>query len=274
MVEKPFRIFVKASRIIRSIPLLVLSFPVFFAISTGSFAQGEVDDQPKIFFRNEKTWSGSLFSNGWGVNYRFAKRINAFSSYIIDADLAMIRHPKEIQSQSPYKGVWGRSYVFGKLNETFILRSGLGYQKEMFGKMDQGGISIRFFTGGGLSLAILKPIYYQKITEYNEYYFPTEYESSPFDPDYMQSVYDIYDKEPFWIGIKGTTVCPGVFIKAGLCFEYGSEDRTINALEGGIQLEGFMKKLPIMALENNKQLFVSLFAAYRFGKVVDARLRK
>jgi hypothetical protein len=252
----------------------LLSFLVFFTLTASGFAQGEIDNQPKIFFRNERTWSGSLVSNGWAANYRFARRNDAFSSMIFDVDLASIRHPKEIESQSPYKGGWGRTFVFGKLNEVFVLRGGAGYQKEIFSKFDQGGISIRYFGVGGMSLALLKPIYYQKVVGYN----PLTYEllieeKSPFDPDYMQSIYDIYDKESFFIGLDEIKVNPGFFARGGLCFEYSSEDDIINALEGGIQVEAFLNKVPILAIEDNRRVFFSLFATYRFGKVLDARRR-
>ncbi len=251
-----------------------LSFLVFFAISINGYSQGEIDKQDKVFFRNERSWSGSLNSNGWGVNYRYAKRLSAFSSIVFDVDLASIRHPKEVKSQSPYKGGWGRSYVFGKTNEAFSLRAGTGYQKELFSKFDQGGISVRFFAGGGLSLALLKPVYYQKVTGYNSTTMELTYEASLFDPDYMQSAYDILDRESFFMGINESKFIPGVFARSGLCFEYSSEDRLIHALEGGLQLEGFLKKLPILAIDDNRQLFLTLFVTYRFGKVIDAKGQK
>jgi hypothetical protein len=254
--------------------LLPLSFIVFFAIFDDGYAQGEIDKQPKVFYRNERSWSGSLNSNGWGVNYRYSKRLNAFSSLIFDADLAIVRHPKEVKSQSPYTGGWGRSYVFGKTNEAFSLRCGTGYQKELFSKFDQGGISVRLFAGGGLSLALLKPVYYQKVTGFNPSTMELTWEKSLFDPDYMQSIYDIYDRESFFTGINESTVVPGFYARAGLSFEYSSEDRLVHALEGGIQIEGFLKKLPILATEDNRQLFLTLFASYRFGKVIDARYQK
>ncbi len=253
------------------VPLLFL---VFFAISFSGFSQGEIDKQDKVFFRNERSWSGSLNSNGWGLNYRYAKRLTAFSSLVFDVDFASIRHPKEIKSQSPYKGGWGRSYVFGKTNEAFSIRGGTGYQKELFKKFDQGGISVRFFSGGGLSLAWLKPVYYQKVTGYNPNTMELTYESSLFDPDYMQSVYDILDKESFFKGMNESKFLPGVFARAGLCFEYSAEDRLIHALEGGVQFEGFLKKLPILAIEDNQQFFITLFVTYRFGKVIDAKGQK
>ena len=251
-----------------------LSFLVFFAICVDGYSQGEIDKQPKIFFRNERSWSGSLNSNGWGINYRYNKRLSAFSSILFDADLASIRHPKEIKSQSPYKGGWGRSYVFGKTNEAFAIRGGTGYQKELFGKFDQGGISVRLFTGGGLSLCLLKPIWYQKVTGFNPSTMELIWESSLFDPDFMQSIYDIYDKESFFVGLDETKLVPGFYARAGLSFEYSNEDRTVHALEGGVQIEGFLKKLPILATEDNRQLFLTLFASYRFGKVIDARFQK
>ncbi len=251
-----------------------LSFLMFFAIFTDGYCQGELDTQEKIFYRNERSWSASLNSNGWGLNYRYAKRLNAYKSVIFDVDLASIRHPKEVKSQSPYKGNWGRTYVFGKTNEAFSLRAGTGFQKEIFSKLDQGGISIRYFAGGGLSMAFLKPVYYQKVTGYNPSTLELIWEESLFDPDYMQSVYDIYDRESFFKGIDESKILPGAFARAGLCFEYGSEDRLLHALEGGIQFEGFLKKLPILAIDDNRQLFFTLFVTYRFGKVLDARGQK
>jgi hypothetical protein len=247
---------------------------VFFAIPNGAFSQGEVDNQPKIFFRNEKTWSGSLVSNGWSANYRFAKRVNAYSSLIYDIDFASLHHPKETQSQSPFKVGWGGTYVFGKLNEVFVLRGGAGYQKEIFSKFDQDGISIRYFGSGGISLGLLKPVYYQKVLSFDPTTYEIEIEEhAPFDPDFMQSIYDIYTPEPFLVGMNEISINPGIFARGGLCFEFGSEDRKINALEGGFQLEAFLKKMPILAVEEKKQFFFSLFATYRFGKVLDARRR-
>ena len=254
--------------------LLPLSLLVFFAICVDGYSQGEIDKQEKVFYRNEKSWSGGLNSNGWGLNYRYNKRINAFSSLIFDGDFASIRHPKEIKSQSPYKGGWGRSYVFGKTNEAFSIRIGTGYQKELFSKFDQGGISVRSFVGGGVSFALLKPVYYQKVTGFNQSTMELTWEKSLFDPDYMQSVYDIYDRESFFTGMNELGIVPGFYTRLGLSFEYSSEDRLVHALEGGIQIEGFLKKLPILATEDNRQLFFTLFASYRFGKVIDARLQK
>ncbi len=248
-------------------------FLLFLAASAKAYSQGEINKEPKVFFRNEQSFSGSLSSNGWGFNYRYAKRLNAFSSIIFDGDLASLHHPKEIKSQSPYLDR-GRPFVFGKTNEAFSLRGGAGYQKILFNKFDQNGISIRFFTDGGLSLALMKPVYYQRVVSYNDKTGILTYEESLFDPDNMQSILDVLDQMSFFKGIDESKFIPGAFARAGLCFEYGSEDRVIHAIEGGIQLEGFLKKLPILAFDNNQQIMLTLFVTYRFGRVIDALTQK
>lgn len=244
---------------------------VLILITQNGNAQGEITDEAAVFFRNERTFSGTFFSNGWAAAYKKTNRRDAFSSTSYGFGIGQIKHPKEFKSQSPYTGGWGRTYVFGKLHEVLVLRGGVGFQKEVFSKFDKGGIAIRYFYEGGASLALLKPIYYLKITSFDQETGQIFYEPSKFDPDYMQSIYDIFDRESFFTGINETRIIPGAYIRAGLSFEYSAAENVINALEGGLQLEGFLKKLPIMTGETNQQFLLSLFVSYRFGKVIDKR---
>jgi len=255
-------------------PLLFIWILAGSLLAPRLFGQGEIAGDDRIFFRNERTFSGNLYSNGWSVNFRYAYRQDASSSFIIDADFATLKHPKEVKSQS-YLAGWGRRFVFGKLNEVGLLRAGAGYQKELFRKFDQGGISLRYFGSAGLTLGMLKPIYYYQVLGFNPLTnLPLINEGSLFDPDYMQTIWDIYDKRSFFIGLSETTLNPGAFARIGLCFEYSSEDQQVRALEGGIQIEGFIRKMPILASVENNRLFFSLFAGYRFGRVLDARFKQ
>lgn len=236
-----------------------------------AFSQGEIADEAQVFFRNERTFSGTLYSSGWGLDYQQANRIDAFRSFTYGGGLSYLKHPKEYKSQSPYTAGWGRSYVFGKLNEGLVLRGGAGFQREVFSKYDKGGIAIRYFYSGGLSLAVLKPIYYLRIVAIDYETGRIIYDPSKFDPDYMQSIYDIYDRESFFMGLNEIKIRPGAFVRAGVSFEYSATETTINALEGGLQLEGFLGKIPIMSGDENRQMLLSLFVTYRFGKVIDRR---
>ena len=125
-----------------------------------TLAQGEIDEQKGIFFRDERTFAAFLTSTGIGGNFRYAKRITAFKKTLYEIDLVNIKHPKEVKISTSTSTLAGRSFVYGKLNHFFNLRAGLGFQKEIFQKFDRGGISIRYFYNFGPALGIKKPVYY------------------------------------------------------------------------------------------------------------------
>ena len=114
-------------------------FISFFSFQ--SFAQGEIDDEKKIFYRNEKTWGIFVFSNGWGGNYRYGRRINASRKFIWEIDINYIKHPKEIKlTIDPYAS---NRFVYGKVNLPVEFRGSAGFQKELFRKIDKSGVSVR-----------------------------------------------------------------------------------------------------------------------------------
>jgi hypothetical protein len=227
-------------------------------------AQGEIDEQNKVFYRNELSGAFLLNSNGWGLDFRYAKRLDAANKSLLDFDFALLKHPKEyrITSQLGY----GSTYVLGKQFIPFVFRGSIGKQKEIFRKFDVGGISVRRFMAVGPSLALLKPIYYEvqydarliKVERYNLDIYPEQ----------------INGRASFFKGFGELDVVPGAFLKLGLSFEYSKQDKVLHAIEVGSFIEGFIKKLPIMATEENYQFFLSLFVSYRFGKIVDPTARK
>ena len=243
-------------------------------ISYITLAQGEIDDEGKIFIRNERTLAILLNSNGWGGNFRYGKRLDAYRKRIYEIDFVGIKHPKEIKIRnSNYIIENQKRYVFGKLNSFFNIRAGIGSQKEIISKFDKGGIAIRYFYSLGTSLGILKPVYYEIIDstvrigdEYRMYIGITKFSSS------IHSAGDIYGKASFFEGIDETTFVPGLFVKFGFSFEYSKTDEIIRAIEAGAVLDAFAKKILIMDTEENNQFFISLFISYRFGKIIRGKL--
>jgi len=238
---------------------------LFHFIAFNLFSQGEISEQPRIFYRNEKSVGVLLNSNGLGVNGRYANRINARKKTIWELDFVGIKHPKEYKYSNPYNS--NRRFVFGKLNSFFDLRVGYGKQKEMFRKVDKGGISIRRYFSFGPTLGILKPIYYevlQPTSDPYEYNLVTEKFVTHLNQQY------IYGRASFFKGINEISVVPGGYGRFGFSFEYSRSDITLHAIETGLTLDIFPKKIPIMDTEENNFLFLTLFISYRFGRVVDA----
>ncbi len=240
-------------------------FLLYHLVAFTLFSQGEISEQPRIFYRNEKSLGILVNTNGLGVSGRYANRINARRKTIWELDFVGIKHSKEYRYSNPYNS--NKTFVFGKLNCFFNLRAGYGKQKEMFRKVDKGGISFRRYFSAGPTLGILKPIYYEVLeptSDPYQYNLVTEKFVTHLNQQY------IYGRASFFKGFDEISVVPGIYGRIGFSFEYSKSDITIHALETGVVLDLFPKKIPIMDTEENNFYFLTLFISYRFGKVVDA----
>ena len=242
---------------------------LFIFIITPVFSQGELNTESEIFFRDEKTLALMLNSNGFGVNMSYAKRLNAFHKTMYQVDMVGIKHPKEIKLNNPIFQTGG-SFVYGKLNKFYVIRTGIGKQKEIYRKIDKGGISIRRYYSCGLNLGFEKPVYY--IVQ--EYLSTSEaiIKVRKFDASQHASN-DIIKNASYFKGFNELKLIPGGYIKGSLMFEYGKYDEILHALEGGVAIDVFSRGIEIMARNKPDVFFISLFISYRFGKVVDSRFK-
>jgi hypothetical protein len=244
--------------------LLILAVFSLFGIRS-IYAQGDLNEQKKVFYRNERTFAFLLNTDGWGFGYREGKRVDFLNKKFFEIEWAVLKHPKEYKLQNPYVQSSG-SFIFGKLNWASYFQGGIGRQKELYKKADLGGIAIRFIYSGGLVLSLYKPYYYEVLYPVSQ----TDYEIRIEKFDVSIAVpQDIYSKAAFTKGISETKVLPGLYVKGGFNFEYSKEDKVIHAIEIGTQVMAFPKEIPIMANTNNRAVFLSLFVSYRFGMVID-----
>jgi hypothetical protein len=239
-----------------------------------AFAQGEIDTQEKILYRNERSVAFLLNSNGWGGNFRYAKRITYLKKTLYEVDLITIKHPKEVKIYSNASNTI-KSYIYGKANSFINLRAGIGFQREIFQKQDRDGISIRYFYCFGPDIGFTKPIYYN----YNIYLVDSNSKVYPvvmtekFISQHPNAT-DIIGRASFFKGFDEISVIPGIYAKLGVTMEFGRKEQIINALEGGLVLDAFIKRVPIMATEKNPWFFPSLFISYRFGRAIDVSRRQ
>ncbi len=226
-------------------------------------AQGDILENPRIFYRNEKSVGFLLNSNGWGVSGRYAKRLNARKKTIYEIDFANIKHPKEVKITNTYYN--NRSYIFGKTNLFINFRGGWGKQNEIFRKIDRGGISIRRYFSVGPTIGVLKPIYYE-VLKYGE--GEDKWVEEKFN---AAANHTIFGRASFFKGLNEISVMPGAYGRFGMSFEYSTSDINIHAIETAVSLDLFPKRMEIMATEKNNFFFLTLSVSYRFGKIVDAR---
>jgi hypothetical protein len=230
--------------------LLLCSFLYLSSV----FSQGEIDDEQKIFFRNEKSWAIFLNSNGFGMNFRKGTRINAFRKFIWEIDMNYVKHPKETKITNSYAQL--NQYVYGKTHFAWETRGAVGFQREIFRKIDKSGVAIRYFYDIGPSIILLKPIYYQVAVG-------NVAEDQKFE---LYGSQYILGRSSFFKGFNEMKIDPGVYLKGGLSFEYSKQDVRLQALEVGGVASAFLNEVEIMASHNTRFLF-SLFVSFRWGKI-------
>ncbi|HUX95250.1 MAG TPA: hypothetical protein VMV47_05905 [Bacteroidales bacterium] len=243
---------------------LLISVVALLSVVMTLSGQGDLNEQQRIFFRNEKSFGIQLNTDGIGFSYRTARRTDYLNKNIIEYEFGTLKHPKEYKLSNPY--TQGTSFVFGKLNSPLYIRASIGRQHELYKKADLGGVSIRLFYSGGPALAVYKPIYYKVIypVSLTEYYIKDE----KFNTN-IAIPQDIWGRASFTKGLRETKFMPGIYVKSGFSFEYSKEDKVIHAVEVGTTLSAYLKEIPIMATNDNKSIFFSLFVSYRFGIVVN-----
>jgi len=242
---------------------LLITAVILFLGTYAVYGQGDINEQQKVFFRNERSLGILINTDGYGASYRVADRINFLNKRIIEFDAGVLKNSKEYRQPSYYQQ--GGSFIFGKLNFTFYIRAGIGRQHEIYKKADLGGIAVRYFYSAGPLLALYKPVYYRVVYSAPDGYVIKEEKFN----NSLALPQEIYSRAPFFKGFNEMKIMPGLYAKGGFNFEYSKEDKVIHAIELGGMVNAFPKEIPIMAGSNNKSLFFSLFVSYRFGMIVD-----
>jgi len=221
-----------------------------------------LDDTP-VLLRTEKSWGGILHTQGLGFNYWDAKHKTAAIKRLLEFEFVTLKHPKEVKSINPYFEN-AKSFKFGKLNSAALLRANIGRHKTLNNKPYWGGVEVRYMYFGGLTGAFLKPVYlsilYPTTIPYKYLVVDERY-----DPDKHNSDL-IYGRASFFKGFNQLKIYPGLNTKLGLSFEYGSHTEYFRSLDLGITADVFLKKVPIMAFDNNNNYFITFFVSLHFGK--------
>jgi hypothetical protein len=240
-------------------------FLLILLASGTSFAQEESEnDTTPDNVLMEKQWTlGLLFhTNGWGGKLRIGKNITFLRQRIWELEYTTYKSPKEIKVINPMFSD-AKSYIYGKLNYVSFLRGGIGFQHILNRKPYWGGVQLSALYYGGLSIGITKPLYLYiiHIRSINEYVLVEE----KYNPD-IHFVEDIYGRGSFLSGITQLGFYPGVYLKGGLEFEFGTKNKRINSLETGVTFDYSPIPIPIMAYNPKQSFFLTVYLSFSLGK--------
>ena len=230
-----------------------------------SFAQEEAenDTTPENVLL-EKQWTLGLLvhTNGWGAKYRSGRNITFLRQRMWELEYTTYKSPKEIRVINPMYAD-SRSYIYGKLNSVGFARGGIGFQHILNRKPYWGGVQLSVFYYGGLSVGITKPMYLYII--YVKSLYDYEIREEKYNPE-IHYIENIYGRGSFLAGITQIRFYPGIYVKGGLEFEFGTKNRRINSLEAGATLDFSPIAMPIMAYNPKQMYFITLYVGFSLGK--------
>jgi hypothetical protein len=238
--------------------------------SLNLYAQGEIDDDTKIIFRNERSLGVNLNTRGYGASFRYGKFQSVSRKMLIEGGLNYIKHPKEISITYLNQS---KPFVYGKVNSVYNFHIEYGYQKEIFSKYDKEGIAVRYYITLGPNFGFLKPKLY-------EVTYPSGERTTEGFVEFLENNMinshggggTITGNAAYFDGIGDTRIVPGLHLTLGLNFDYGTSDDLYNAFDVGIMIDVFMEKMNIMHSDEGRaeQFFVTAFLSYRIGRILDA----
>jgi hypothetical protein len=254
--------------------LIALAFSLPATVLAQDIAEADTVDMG-FLLRREKSWNIMLHTLGYGGGFRFGINKTYFKNRMFEFDLLEMRAPNQARRYNE-NFANPRSYFYGKLNNLYILRAGIGSQYLLNRKPYWGGVEVRAFYYGGFDLGLAKPCYLY-IAYYNvvdnqivldrtvlERYDPAKH--FPYIGTNTTSLCDIYGRGPILSGFDKIKLYPGLYFKGGFNFEFSAANDRIKALEVGATIDIFPQGMPIMAFKDPSLIFVTGYLSFHLGK--------
>lgn len=242
--------------------LLLLLFP-FILVAQQAPVVDTVDNM--IIYTNERSGVVIAHSAGLGLGYRSGKNISVFNTRMIAIDLVSLGSFKQIKVINPYYSN-SKRYVYGKLNDVFLIRAGYGHKYLLNRKPYWGGVEMRWLWEAGAVIAFEKPYYLFviNINQSSQGGLGYTIDTQKFEDDVSWD--DIYGRAPFTKGLNEINPVPGIYGKLGLNFEFGNVKTTLRAAEIGAKISFFPQGVQLMDDDRNQNLFVNFYVSYAMGK--------
>lgn len=242
----------------------ILIFTIFL-VCTQLRAQIDigVDTSKNVLLFKEASGGIILHTQGWGLTFSKGYNKTAFKKRMLTFELVGMQSQKQIRTINPYF-TNAKSYIYGKLNSVFILRASYGIHRLLNRKPYWGGVELRFFYMGGISVGFAKPVYLY-ILKPSPIFYEYTISEERYDP-YEHFVDNIFGRASFTQGFNQLSVYPGINVRIGLDFDYGVYRTKVKSLEVGAILDVFPIPIEIMAFNDPNYFFLTLYLNFNFGK--------
>jgi hypothetical protein len=220
-------------------------------------------EEVDILMKENKVWGLHLRTSGYGIDYRRGKQHTTFENRFWHFSINTIKAAKETQVLNRFYER-SSSFIYAKINSVWQLSVNRGFYKNLNPKSDRSSFSVSYGFKGGATATLIKPIYLDILQKESTYQNPI-IESIRYDPE-IHPVEKVLGRSFFLKGIEQSRIRPSIQAEFFMNAEWHKNPRAQNLIEAGIGIDYFFQQLPIMAYEQNQQLFVNLFIRLLIGK--------
>jgi hypothetical protein len=226
-------------------------------------------EEGALIYNKQNVFGIRLNTDGLGLMFEKAYLKDVKTANYFSIELNEKRHRKEEKKslQIPTGGgfaFFGTPYIYGKRNSFYQLKLSYGQQRMIGGKTNKNGVAIYSIYGGGLSVGVERPYYVRVQDPGPEGTRDIKY--TPEDSIAFLTPGNILTGTGLRLGWNDMKVVPGVHAKAALRFDYGRFNETVTAIEIGLNIEAYSRKVEIMLLNPGQQVFFNGYIAILFGK--------
>ena len=225
------------------------------------------EEENAIVYNKHTLFGVKIASDGYGLVYEKGKYISPRWSKFWQIELNEKMHNKE-EKVGRGIDVFGNvsQAKFGKANNFYQLKYGMGKQYLIGGKANRNGVSVSALYAGGLSLGLEKPYYVDAERLSDQSRLRIKYS----DTSFSESRYLVQGSSGVTVGWGELKVVPGLHAKTALRFDYARFNETITAVEAGLNAEYYSSKILQMAVGRDHikeaRFFFNAYVAIEFGK--------
>lgn len=223
-----------------------------------------LEEEGESAFKKHSLLGFKFSTDGYGISYEKGKIKSPYKTTLYQIELNEKKHRKESkQSRSDGAVVFGNPFIYGKQNNFYQLKLGIGQQYMLGGKANKNGVAVYVVMAGGLSVGLLKPYFLDVESPPNSGQVKTIKYTQADSATFMGN--SILGAAGFFTGWGDVKIAPGAHAKTALRFDWGRFNNTISAAEVGFNLEYYPGKIEQMVGLQANTLFFNGYISFLFG---------
>lgn len=218
------------------------------------------EEEGEIIFSKQSIFGFKLNSDGYGLSYEIGRFFSQRVAMIYQIELNEKKSRTEKRFPINNGGFSTNSVIFGKTNNFYQLKFGIGQQRIIGGKGNKNGVAVMAIYAGGVSAGLEKPYMINVVRNGEEDRFKSTY------PTILDSGFVETGAAGIFAGWSDVKIRPGAHAKIALRFDWGRFNETVSAVEAGLNAEFYSSKIDQVMGVAPKSFFFNAYVTILLGK--------